>query len=466
MENLEKVFSMDDICKLINHLYVSEDTYVSAYDNSLVNTTNAYATSTLLTTIQGSFAFKLDSSIYKIKTFNKFIIALCKNGMLYKIDRENPAIQKSKNVLDVIKMNYVYNNFDIYSIVDIEYYSNGVLLATERNGVFYVSLYDNNSSVACQELYISKIRVLPDRKTLLITKFSDKNNVILYNLELGIRNNAYNQMGIINQVAQSICIEEKDFYILGNTSSINQSNKLIHHWKLDDAGIEYENLDKYVAENPCDNSYRPKILKTNISTLCVAGVKDNKLFIWEYDKENLNSKPVELMFKLQDVTYDDLKDLYCIGNKYYITLSSQILVLDEKFALLENYKLDGNKEYNSSKITSSGIYAISDSEMYIFKISEKIYQKLVDVSILSGEICNNLDILVNTGKNNTIVFLDTDTSQQIIPYHYIKMDGKYHIIKLKDITNKNIIMRVSINEEKEKLNGIVIHKNRIFYKNV
>jgi hypothetical protein len=69
-------------------------------------------------------------------------------------------------------------------------------------------------------------------------------------------------------------------------------------------------------------------------------------------------------------------------------------------------------------------------------------------------------------KNNTIVFLDTDTSQQIIPYHYIKMDGKYHIIKLKDITNKNIIMRVSINEEKEKLNGIVIHKNRIFYKNV
>ena len=466
MDNLVNVFSMDDICTMTNHLYKSEDTYISAYDNSLVNTSNAYATSALLTAIQGSYMFKVDSTIYKVKTFNTFILALCKNGMMYKIDRSNPAVQKSKNVLEVIKMNYVYNNFDIYSIVDFEWYLNGVLLATENNGIFYVSLYDNNSSVACQELYVSKIRILQDRKTLLITKYLDKNNVILYNLETGVKNNVFNHMGVHNQIAQSICVEDGQFFILGKTTSINQCDNLVHHWKLDDAKIEYENLDRYIAKNPSDNSYKPKIIKTNISTVCVAGVKDNKLFIWEYDKENLNSKPVELLFKLQDVTYDDLKDFHCVGNKYYITLASQILVLDEKFTLLENYKLDGKKEYASSKITTSGIYAVADNEMYIFKISEKIYQKVVDVTILKNEICNNIDILVKTGKGNTIAFIDMDNSQQIAPYHYIFMDGKYHIIKLQNITSNNIIMRVNITEEKEKINGIVIHKNRIFYKNV
>lgn len=462
--NVNRVLSTDDIYALSSHLYKSQDNYVSAYDTPLVVNENAYAPAALLSTLSGSFCFQTESEILKVKTYSNFILALCQNGVMYKIDRSNPSVQIKKNVLDIIKTNFVYQNFDVYSILDFECYSDGVLIATENNGIFFISLEREEYSIIIQELYIERIKVLSDRKTLLVTKSSTNNNILLFNLELGTKLSTFNQMGIDHQTALSIDICENEFYILGKTSSINQDNDLIHHWKLDGAGINYENLDNKVANNPCDNSYRPKLIKSDASNVYVIGVKEKKLFIWEYSRANMNKTPVELLFNLQDFYYDDITDFININNKFYITLKNKILVLDKNFNLLENYILNGKENFKSIKITSSGVYAIYEKDCYKFYIPDKTYQKTIDIKILNNDVdCNNIDIMIKASTTNQIMFLNSDTAQKIVPYFYIKMDGKFHIIKLLNTTATNITMSVNVGEE-DKISGVVIHKNRIFYK--
>lgn len=462
--NMSRVITGDEIYELSKHLYRSGDNYISAYDTPMVSSTMAYATASLLTTLSGAYSFQTENAIVKIKTYKTHIYALDKAGVMYKISRTNPTLQIKKNVLDVIKMNYVYQNFDVYSIIDFDAYSDGVLLATERNGVFFVSLEREESSIAVQELYVSRIKVLSDRKTLLITKSQEKQNIVLFNLELGVKLSTFNQLGLDFQVAQNIDIEENEFFILGKSIGVNQSDKLLHHWKLDSAGVEYVNMDRVIAKNPCDNVYRPKLIKSDSAFVYIVGVKEHKLFVWEYDKENLNTTPTELLFNLQEFTYDDIKDFVNINGRYYITLTNQILVLDNNFTLLENYKLAGNSPFNSAKITPSGVYAIDGKTCYTFIIPKKLYTKINDVQILKeSESCNNIDIMVQAPTQDQIVFIDGETSQQIKPYYYVKMDNKFHIIKLLNIDAKNIVMKVGVYEE-DKIYGIVVHKNRVFYK--
>jgi len=463
--NMSRVISTDEIYQLSKHLYKSEDNYISAYDTSLISGSGAYASSALLSNLVGSFAFQTESEILKVKTYSGFIIALCTNGYVYKIDRSNTSIQTKKNILDIIKMNFVYQNFDVYSIIDFDYYSDGLLIATEEHGIFFISLEREEYSIAVQELYVEHIKVLSDRKTLLITKYSTNNNIVLFNLELGTKISSFNQLGIDHQTALSIDVCENEFFILGKTSAVNQDNDLVHHWKLDAAEINYENLDRYVAANPCDNVYRPKLIKSDTSNVYVIGTKEKTLFVWEYNRANMNTAPVELLFNLQEFTYDDIKDFVNINNKYYITLKNQILVLDKNFNLLENYLLNGKSAFKSAKITPSGIYAIYDKECYSFYIPEKTYQKTIDVQILNNEAdCNNIDIMVKASNKDTLLFLNGDTAQKIVPYFYIKMDEKFHIVKLLNCAANNIIMRVNITEETDQIQAVVIHKNRIFYK--
>ena len=462
--NMNKILDTDVIYNLSKHLYKSEDNYISGYDTPMVESTMSYATSALLTTLNGSFFFQTDTNIVKIKTYAMYIYTLDKNGVMYKINRTNPSIRITKNVLDVIKTNYVYQNFDVYSIIDFDAYSDGVLLATERNGIFFVSLEREESSIASQELYVSRIKVLSDRKTLLIAKSQEKQNIVLFNLELGVKLAAYNHLGNDFQVAQNIDIEENEFFILGKSIGVNQSDKLLHHWKLDAAGVEYVNLDREIAKNPCDNIYRPKLIKSDSSFIYIVGTKEHTLFVWEYDRANLNTTPTELLFNLQDFTYDDIKDFVNIGGRYFITLKNQILVLDNKFTLMENYNLMGTGGFVSAKITPNGVYAIDGKDCFTFHIPKKIYTKINDIEILKGsESCNNIDVMVQASPQDQIIFIDGNTSQQVKPYYYIKMDNKFHIIKLMNIDTNHIIMRVGVYEE-DKIYGVVVHKNRVFYK--
>ena len=462
-EPRECLLSMDEVNNLSKYLYKSENGYLSGYDNALVSDSTAYAASMLKTILNGTFIFKSESKILKIKTYENFILTLCSNGNIYKIDKKSGNVSLKKDVESVIKINYVYQNFDVYSIVDFEYYNNGVLIATDLHGIFYISLIDETFSLASTELYISSIKLLKDNKSLLITKYNDKNNIVIYNLELNSRVSAFNHLGLAYQDVLDVCIDKEEFFILGRSNTQYQSDKILHYWKLDDAKIDFVNHDRQISKNSASNEYRQKILKITNTEVYICGVKDKKIFLWEYDRENLNRSPLEFVYDLQDVSYEDIKDLKILNRKFYITVNDSVLVLDHNFKLLSIYKLGGHI-INSTKITNTGIYTLEDNEAYIYTIPEKVYKKSIDIQVLNTE-CNNFEILTKLTTGDQLVFVDGTTGEKVIPSIYIKIDDT-HIIKFKNLKSKNLIMRVMLNSETSKIYGLVIHKNRLFYNEV
>src|SRR5574344_399596 len=462
--NIGKMFSMDDIYALGDHLYKSENGYESAYDKIMTNDAISYASASLLSTLNGSTIFELDSTIINAHTYDTFFLVLESNGKIQKINRIDPSNRMSIPAVEIIRSNFVYSNFDVYSIIDFAYYNDGVLVATENNGIIYLAFSGVGHCVKIQENDVKKIQLFKDNKTLIITKSSDKNNILIYNLELDKKINIFNQLSKCNQKSLDIEIDEKNFFILGRSYSASQADNLLHFWKMDAAGVDFENMDRTIAPNNSDNIYKPKLLKHDASCVYILGLKESKLFLWEYSKENLNTAPTELNFKLQDFQYNDIKDFEMINNKFYIALKNQLLVLNNKFELLENYLLDGTTAYKSIKITKSGVYAIDGRSCSSFFIPKKKYQKITDITIDNSALsCNNIDIMVKVPGRDQILFINSETGQQFVPTFYMKLEETLHIIKLSNINYKKIIMRIGVFEE-DKIEGIVIHKNRIFYK--
>lgn len=461
---LNKVFSTDDLYALGKHLYRSENNFVSAYDTPLVDNSTSYATSALLNTLKGTFLFSLDSNIVKFKIYDAFFLFLCESGNLYKISRQNYSIQTKRNVVEILRNNFIFNaSFNAYGITDFTWYDNGVLLATPYSGIFFVSFVTQEFSLKVQELNVNIIKLLPDKETLVIAESFKSRNIILYNLKEDKKVSIFNNLYLSVQEAIDVDLDDKQFYILGKTYSVNQSDHLLHVWKFDE-GLEYKNIDYFIAPNNSENSYRPKILKHTVGNVYICGVKNKKLFLWEYNKDNLNTTPTELIFNLQEIEYSDLVDFNKIGDRFYFTLKSQLLVLDNDMNLLENYLLGGTSKFKIVKINKSGVFCIDGKDVFVYSIPAKNYQKIIDIQIMDdASHCNNIDILVKMSKNNQILFLNGETGQKFNPYFYMKLEDQYHIIKITNNNYKKIIMKVGVTE-KDKINGLVIHKNRIFYK--
>lgn len=462
---LNKVFSLDDIYNLGDHLYKSEKNFISAYDTTLINNTNSYATSSLLSALKGTSVLKLDSNIVKFKIYDAFFLFLCESGNMYKVARSNYNIQLKKNIVDILKNNYIFSTkFNAYTISDFTWYKNGILAATPNNGIFFISMTTDESSLLIKELNAKILKLLSDQKTLLIANNFKTRNVILYDLEANKKKNIFNNLYLNVQEAIDVDLDKDKFYILGKTHSINQSDHLLHVWELDSAEVDYANIDYYVAPNNSDNDYRPKILKHTDTNVYICGLKNKKLFLWEYIKDNLNTTPLELVFNLQDIEYSDLVDFNKINDRFYITLKNQLLVLDNNLNLLENYLLGSRAKFKFVKVNKNGVYAIDGKELYTYSIPAKNYQKINDITILDETTsCNNIDILIKMSKNNQVLFIDGETGQKFNPYFYMKLKEQFHIIKLTNNNYKKIIMRVGVTEQ-DKIEAIVIHKNRIFYK--
>ncbi len=461
--NLRRVFSMDDVHGLIRHMHRSEDNYVSGYDKDIGSKSMAYAIAPLQSTIDGTLLYRSSGRVARIKTSGQYIMMLDGNGMLYRISKSDVSVQESKNVLELIQTNFVYSGFSIGSITDIEPYRTGALIATEKNGIFYVSLTSDEIEQCVKELDVRKIKMMSDGKTLLIIKSSSAGSVVLYNMELGAKLSSFNHLSNSFQGALDVAVGADEFFILGRAFGFNQSESLLHHWKLDASGAEYMNRDSSIAANCSDNSYKPKFVRLTSSAVMIIGLKGQKLFVWEYQRDAMFDKPTETVYSAEDIEYDDLLDFAYLNGRYYVALKNRILALGMDLGLIENYRLGGDIDYGAVKITDGGIYALSGKDQYMFSIPSKTYQQQIDMAI-SADGCNNMDICLKMPSTDSVIFIDADSAQRISPTFYMKLDGKYHILKLSNFSATSIIMRVMISNREDQITGLVIHKNRIFYK--
>jgi hypothetical protein len=461
--NLRRAMSMDDVYGLMDHMHRSENNYVSGYDADIGSKSMAYAIAPLQSTLDGTLLYKSAGRIARIKTTSQYIFLLDGNGMLYRMSRSNVSVREGRNVIELIQTNFVYMGFSIGSITDIEPYKTGALIATAKNGIFYVSLTTDEIEQCVKELDVRKIKMLSDGKTLLVIRSAQSNGIALYNMELGTKLSSFSHLGNSYQSALDAAVGGDEFWILGRSYGFNQSDSLLHRWKLDSSGAEYMNDDSSIAKNNSDNSYKPKFVRLTSSAVLIAGLKGSHLCVWEYARDALYDAPTETVYGLEELSYDDLYDFEYLNGRYYVALKNRVIALGMDLGLIENYRLGGDVDYDMMKITETGIYAISGKDQYVFAIPEKTYQSQIDINIDPGE-CNNMDVCIRMPSSDSVLFVDADTAQKVSPMFYMKLDGKYHILKLANFSAKRIIMRLLINSREDQITGLVIHKNRIFYK--
>lgn len=459
--NINKVFDTDDLYALMHHLYKSEDNFISAYDTTIAQS-NSTSTAPLMSSINNSQIFQASANILKAKIFNTFILLLDADGIVYKVDKSNPSIVDKLNVLNIIRMNFVYDDFTINSISDISYWDGCILVATEYNGVFCLSLTNKQYSLKIKEPNISSITVLGDDKTLAISKTTSAGNVVFYSLTDDTKTAIYNTLSKNYENTDEILSDGNYAYCLGKTYGVHQSNKMLHAWKLDSDKLEYNSIDKIVAKNPTDNSYNSKFVRFDNSNVYIIGEKKNNLFVWSYSKNTLNSTPEEYIFETGDTTYDSIKNFSYYNNKYYLILNNRVIVLDTDFKIIANYIMPISDDLTF--IYDDHIYVMHKNICYLNLIPDQKYQKQVSFTIINDEVhCNNIDILIKTNCKDVATFTNEENNTTILPYFYAKITDNYHLIKLNSINMKHVTMHLSVTPD-EVIDALVIHKNRVFYK--
>lgn len=463
---LRAVFNEDDINTLTDHLYRTENNYISAYDRVLVDNSSSYSTAQLLNSIQSTFGFQTSGKILKFKIYEKYFLILDNTGIVYRISKENANTQEVIDIVKIISQKFISAHFTIHNITDVCLYEDKVLVGTDQYGIFELDLLKEEYELKFKELDVRSLELL-NNKTLLVTKSTYENNIVLFSLEINKKINTYNHLGKFDsQLAQDFVIDKNSFYVLGRTRSVNQSSKVLHIWQLDKAKIDYINIDHMIHENKEDSDYRFKFVRTDESEdghIYLFGTKKNKLFVLDYSKRNLAKEPIELVFDIEDISIDSILDCNIFNGKFYICLKNKILVLNTHFELLENYLLD-NSLWNIGKITTKGVYVAKDKEIARFSVPAKKYQKVTDVIISNNNLLtNNIDLLVKLPESGKIIFVNPETKEEITPFFYMKLNQEFHVIKLINLNIKTVIMRIGCNEQ-DQIGGIVIHKNRIFYK--
>jgi hypothetical protein len=334
--------------------------------------------------------------------------------------------------LDIIHANFVYNNFDVYSITSIDYWDGNAIVATEHDGIYCMSFTTREYSQKIKEPNVSAISVLGDNKTLAVSKTGVGGNVVFYDLRDGTKTAIFGNLGNKYQTSDGFQTDGgKYVFTLGKPVGISFPDKILHAWKLDDAGIDFGNIDFMIAKNKTDPNSHVKFMRCCDDQILVAGENGKRLFVWCYSKKSLNTTPDEIVFSKFDVQYEDIKDISYQAGQYSVIIGDRLLKLGPSFETLQNYALQGLSKNGSAYFDKDRIVGLNDREIILYIPEQRRYQQTLKFEIYNSDTsCNNIDVIVNAGNKYQMAFIDGNTGTTIVPYFYMKLDKVYHVIKL------------------------------------
>ena len=134
------------------------------------------------------------------------------------------------------------------------------------------------------------------------------------------------------------------------------------------------------------------------------------------------------------------------------------------FNLVENYLLENARLDGKYLLFNNVVYIAEQNTIFMYEPVVKVHAKEIGFEIPSENThTNNVDILIETKSQSIAKFIDKETGKQMVPYFYMKLYGKFHLIKLNGDNIKDVDASISVLEN-ETIDNIIIHKNRIFYK--
>ncbi len=186
---------------------------------------------------------------------------------------------------------YFIPNFDSRDVLCFIPYSDGYLVSTLNNGVYYIT--ENSAELKFSFNGVIKIFVSPNHNIICISKF-EKPAVVIYDFASGEKITTSNKLRVKDKQypKDALMLDNGDFCVLGKPSGGNPSDSLLHYWKLDEGQIGYNYVD--VGANKASIFYEVKFLNESADHIYISGVNQNRLFVWVYDKLDIKKEPEEI----------------------------------------------------------------------------------------------------------------------------------------------------------------------------
>jgi hypothetical protein len=235
---------------------------------------------TLSVSIYEQNLYETKSKIVLFKKENNYLYFFTSDGILIKYDIENKIKVDVANIIGYMKENFTVSSISGFDFLAIEVHEEKVLLSTRYNGVLLYDFQQKELEVRFPDNDVVIIKYLGDNKILLGLERTES-NILFYNFETGMKTETYNNLKKKNlQIPHLVEKTEDKLFVLGSPYALNTTKHLLHYWKKDLAGVDYNLADGevYSGKDLMNHSIRDMIINGN--RLFLTGLKSSgDLFI-------------------------------------------------------------------------------------------------------------------------------------------------------------------------------------------
>jgi len=461
--NLRKIISESELNKHEEYFFKETKTIKNSFDSNFnINNRSNKNLRTQVVELQGTPLLAIDNQFRLSRKEKNYILLLDSKGIFYKFNLIQKRLEFSLDIISKIKTLFAIEHFGYYDIINFEIFRDGFLFSTKDNGIFFADVMNNNLEILFPENNIKAIRDLGKDKILLI---SDRGTIIIYDFNSGLKTDTFNQLKRLDQEPKKIIIDDDKIMILGKNRFNNSNENILHIWKKDSAGIEFQNISNRIFPGPGSNSskYEANFISNDENNIYISGLKNQKnLFVWKYDLNNLANKFQEII--IDNPEFDQLDFVKIYEDEVVLGYKKKILFLDKNKEIVKNLSLTDVKSIDDIYFEKGEkkFLVVSDTQLISFKLPEYNYESTFTASLYNGPAINNIEIYIasSTGKED-VVLVDGDTSMQIIPSYYLTHNGNTFIKVLGSI--KNLTMKINLLEDTE-IKRMVVNADKIYLK--
>jgi hypothetical protein len=456
------IFSEKDIESYKNHLYKESNLEKNSF-NSYINEGNVAVSTFKSLSVKPveQVLYRFTSNIVLHARLNEELFVLTEKGALVRYNLKKRKHEDSFDLLTYIKNNFAIQDVSIYDFLAAEVIPGGVLLSTKNNGVFLYSSQEKTLEIKFVESSVSVMKYLGNNTVVFGVDRVD-NNVLFFNLE-GQKIESSNVLKRkIYQMPFLIDSSEENLIVVGRPYGIETTKDIVHYWKKDKANVSFNNLDGKIFPGYQNKRYSVRHLTVTKSSVYISGIKeDGKLFIWQYDLEELEKPFNELSFEkfsFKDLSFVDMNESY-----FVIGESDNLYFLNANGDVEKNLKLNEKIKTVILSEFSDEFFYVSNDKIIFTKIPEYSEKEVILNLYASETLCNNIDVYLksSTGKEK-VVFFDRDTLNEVTPYYHAVHGGDI-IVKLLETNSKNISMKI-VSPKDSIVEGVVVSKNKLFMK--
>lgn len=449
----KRIYEEDDFISMKKAIYHPEPNVLSSAENDMREDVSQYLVAASSFLVDGDYRSIQQTPenvrLFKVDGTDAITLDVAGNVTMTR----NLSVQYSVDILAALREAFAFTEIEPFDISDIELFDGGFYVSVLETGIYRYRANDKTLEMVIAQSGIRKMMLIANGEKMFCV--SD-NDCTVNMIDSGRKIETFHNIKNAFQVPYIMCSEGRDIYIVGKTM-IRNSDKLVHLWKRDIAGMNYNNKDGAVSTHKSNSDYEIRFAHMDKSYLYLIGVKHQKLFCWRYDRDYPHRPPEEEIFDCID--FSGMTGAVCKDGQYLVAIGKRLYgIYSNKVAM----NLSFEHPIAKLEITDLGVLAVSNDHLISISIPEFVRsQAILSMKAFSSDtMCNNIDILVAGTDHDETIELYDENSKRISPTAMISHNGDT-MIKLLNCQAKEIYLRIKVSAESSLL-GIAVKQNGIF----